>query len=61
MTHINNPIVKILMERDELSYIEAEKMLLEGRRRVWIDMEDPGEVLEEDFGLEPDYFMDLVG
>lgn len=58
---IDNPIISILIERDENTLEEAIERLLEGRRRVWEDMEDPCEVLMEDFELEPDYFIDLIG
>jgi len=54
-----NPIVKILMERDGLTEQEANHsmriahgLLLQG--------EDPEEVLDAEFGLEPDYVFDLI-
>lgn len=52
-------IVQILMRRDGLSKAEADEMLQDARQRVR-EGEDPEEVLAEDFGLEPDYFWELV-
>ena len=55
-----NKIVEILMKRDGMSESEATLMLEEARQR-FIDGEDPEEILEYDFGLEPDYVFDLMG
>ena len=55
-----NKIVEILMNRDGMSESEATLMLEEARQRV-NDGEDPEEILEYDFGLEPDYVFDLMG
>ena len=49
----------ILMHRDGLSHEDADKAIAEAKWRV-ANGADPEEVLEEDFGLEPDYFFDLV-
>ena len=49
----------VLMRRDGLSADEAQRLLDEARERV-AEGEDPEEVLYEDFGLEPDYFWDLL-
>lgn len=54
-----NRIVQILMSRDELSYEEAVAAVHEARQAVY-EGEDPEEILLEWFGLEPDYFFDLV-
>ena len=55
-----NKIVEILMKRDGMSESEATSMLEEARQR-FNDGEDPEEILEYDFGLEPDYVFDLMG
>ena len=56
-----NRIVKILMERDEMTHAEALDFVLEcisdlPSAYTYIDLE---EKLISDFGLEPDYVMDL--
>ena len=59
---MNQPIsslVSVLMRRDDLSQSEAEKLVNDAKRRVR-NGENPEEILYEDFGLEPDYFFDLV-
>jgi len=53
-----NIIVKILMERDELTLAEAQEEFQAAVDRV-SEGEDPEEVLH-DLGLEPDYFFDLI-
>lgn len=50
---------QVLMRRDELSAAEADELIARARERVH-DGEDPEEVLEEEFGLEPDYVFDLL-
>ena len=56
-----NRIVKILMERDEMTHVEAHDFVLEcisdlPSEYTFIDLE---ETLISDLGLEPDYVMDL--
>jgi len=55
MTEIEN----ILILRDIISQEEAANRLAEGKLRV-NQGEDPTEVLEKEFGLEPDYIFDIV-
>ena len=50
---------RIIMERDDLSSSEADLLISQAREMV-LDGEDPEEVLYEEFGLEPDYIMDLL-
>lgn len=50
---------QIIMERDELTSEQADELIEDARQRV-LEGEDPAEVLEEEFGLEPDYFWDLI-
>jgi len=61
MTKEINRIVKILMERDEMTHVEAHDFVLEcisdmPSEYTFIDLE---ETLISDLGLEPDYVMDL--
>lgn len=55
-----NKIVEILMKRDGMSESEA-ALMLENARQEFYDGGDPEEILEYDFGLEPDYVFDLMG
>lgn len=50
---------EVLMERDGLTSKEAQNLITEARNRV-MGGEDPEEILEEEFGLEPDYIFDLL-
>lgn len=55
-----NNIVKILMERDGMTEKDAKTQLKVARAMVYEDEMDPADVLEEMFGLEPDYVEDLL-
>ena len=50
---------EVLMRRDGLSEEEVE-IQIEGARDRVREGEDPELVLEEEFGLEPDYVFDLI-
>lgn len=50
-------IISILMRRDEMTRAEAKELIKIARERIR-DGEDPEVVLEEEFGLEPDYIFD---
>ena len=52
-------LLKALMDGHELSRDEAKEIILEMRKRVHEDNEDPEEVLFEE-GLEPDYVLDIL-
>lgn len=60
-----NPVVKILMNRDKMSQLEAEnyvdqvrEMLYEAATRGnYIECED---IMYNELGLEPDYLIDLL-
>jgi hypothetical protein len=56
---VKNPIIAVLMERDELTLAEARNALEEAAQEVR-EGADPEEVLACSFGLEPDYFYDLI-
>lgn len=49
-----------IMERDGIDSDEADDLIAEARACVEEYGEDPEEVLEEYFGLEPDYVFDLL-
>jgi hypothetical protein len=50
---------RILMERDGMSAEEADYAIRQARRLVY-EGNDPEEVLEDEFGLEPDYIFDII-
>lgn len=50
---------RVLMERDELSYEEADEIISQAREMI-LEGEDPEEILYEEFGLEMDYIFDLI-
>lgn len=49
----------VLVERDGISLRKAQQQIAEARERVY-EGEDPEELLHNDFGLEPDYILDLM-
>jgi len=49
----------VLMTRDKMTAAEAEERIAEGRRQ-FENGGDPEEILEYEFGLEPDYIYDLL-
>jgi hypothetical protein len=51
-------LVRIFMNRDELTREEAKDLVEEMRERV-LDGENPEEVLYDE-GLEPDYIFELI-
>jgi len=59
-------IIKILMDRDGLSREEAEDQLTAFNSEMWLDVGQGGDLFEweesftSEFGLEPDFFEDLV-
>ena len=53
-------LLEVLMRRDGLSLAEADEQIQVARDEV-LEGRDPEEVLEEMFGLEPDYVFDLLG
>jgi len=50
---------QVLMRRDGLTSEQADEQILEAREAILCG-EDPEEVLEDWFGLEPDYIFDLI-
>ncbi len=61
--HKMNEIVKILMDRDDLSKSEAANLFFDAQADLnsrLVDGEDCYDICQEYFGLEPDYLMDLI-
>lgn len=62
-----NRIVEVLIERDNMSRVEAKK-LFKDARKAFMDMVESGEMdtylmdefCHEWFGLEPDYIDDII-
>lgn len=52
-------LVKVLCRRGDLTFPEIQEMIEDARQRI-DDGENPETILHEEFGLEPDYFFDLV-
>jgi len=50
---------QVLMRRDGLTSEQADEQIAEAREAIFFG-EDPEEVLEDWFGLEPDYIFDLI-
>ena len=50
---------KILIERDGLSDQEANELISNAKLRV-LEGENPEEILEYDFGVDPDYVFDIM-
>jgi hypothetical protein len=64
-TH-NNPIIQVLMQRDEMSFEEAVEYFQDFQEEVQEliaagGISDLDPLLEEYFGLEPDYIFDFLG
>jgi hypothetical protein len=62
-TEIMEEIVLILMQRDNLSRNEAENLVFACKSDLLNRLENgeiPHDILEEWFGLEPDYLIDLM-
>jgi len=55
----NETLREVLMRRDGLSGEEADSLIQDARDAVAAGA-DPEEVLADEFGLEPDYFWELV-
>ena len=50
---------RILIKRDGLSDQEASKLISDAKLRV-LEGENPEEIREYDFGVEPDYVFDIM-
>ena len=56
---MSKSLKEVLISRDGLSPEEADTQIAEAKQRV-LDGENPEEILEDEFGLEPDYVFDLM-
>lgn len=55
-----NPVVEILMRRDELTRQEAEESIAEVRELMIENPDDAAEILMDELGLEMDYLFDIL-
>lgn len=55
----DSELKRTIMERDGISSADADQQIAEAKARI-TDGDDPEEVLQDDFGLELDYIMDLL-
>ena len=55
-----NPVVEILMRRDELTEQEAEESIAEVREHMIENPDDAAEILMDELGLEMDYLFDIL-
>ena len=53
------PLKDVIMKRDGMSSNEADDLINEAKQAI-LDGEDPEEVLEDYFGLELDYILDIL-
>lgn len=53
-------LLEVLMRRDGMTRREAQAAIQEARACMWEDGNDPESILEDFFGLEPDYIFDLL-
>ena len=51
---------RMLMRRDEMTAEDVDEWIKAARQAVE-DGEDPEDILQDEFGLEPDYVFDLLG
>ena len=52
---------QVLMRRDGMTAEDVDEWIRSARQAVLEDGEDPEEILYEEFGLEPDYVLELLG
>ena len=56
-------IKQILMDRDKMSEVEALDLIIQAKEDFYTRLEkgeQPYDICEEWFGLEPDYIMELI-
>lgn len=57
-----NPIVKILMKRDDITEQEAIGLVRETKEELMNrPCSDGADIIMDNLGLEPDYIMDILG
>jgi hypothetical protein len=52
---------RVLMRRDEMTAEDVDEWIRAAQQAVLEDGEDPEDILQDEFGLEPDYIFDLLG
>ena len=52
---------RVLMRRDEMTAEDVDEWIRAAQQAVLEDGEDPEDILQDEFGLEPDYVLDLLG
>ena len=57
---MENPVIKILMQRDELTRQEAEEAIEEVKELMIENPDDAAEILMDELGLEMDYLFDIL-
>lgn len=55
-----NPIIKILMERDEMSEQEATEMYIQVQEMIMENPMEAEDIMLLELGLEMDYIFDIV-
>ena len=58
-----NETIKVLMRRDKITEAEATELFqetLQEMEEVGFDYEECQDILQNNLGLEPDYFMDFI-
>ena len=52
---------RVLMRRDEMTAEDVDEWIRAAQQAVLEDGEDPEDILQDEFGLEPDYVFELLG
>jgi len=52
---------QVLMRKYGMTAEDVDEWIKAARRAVLEDGEDPEDILQDEFGLEPDYIFDLLG
>lgn len=64
--HDRDRVIKILMSRDNMTFQEAEQLIIECRGALFEANNNPNadiladEIIMDYLGLEPDYFFDIM-
>lgn len=56
-----NPVVKILMDRDDMTEFEAMELLSEVREMILDNSDSAEDIVLSELGLEMDYILDIIG
>jgi len=55
-----NPVLQILVMRDNLSIAEAREAMADCAAMILADPDDADKIILEELGLEPDYLFDII-